>query len=248
MRLKVNMEYIIKAENIRKSFTINGEKKIALDDVNLEAETGEFVCIVGPSGCGKSVFLRILSNLMKADEGSVETLSNPRFAMVFQNFALFPWLTVEENVGFGLRMKGLDKKDIVKTIAGYIAEMGLTGFESKYPKELSGGMKQRVGIARALAVQPDILLLDEPFSSLDVFTANKLRQDLLKVWHEKKMTIIMVSHLVEEAVELADRVIAFSMPPTKILKNIKIDLERPRKNRDPEFFKYVDVIQDVIIS
>lgn len=240
------IEPFIKIEKIDKSFTADGKKSEILKNISFEIEKGEFTCIVGPSGCGKSTLLRLISDLMPATSGKIDKPVESKIAMVFQNFALFPWLTVEENVAFGLKMTQGNAKEIDEKIHGYVDEMGLTGMEEKHPRELSGGMKQRVGIARALAVEPNILLLDEPFSALDVFTATRLRKDLLNIWQKTSLTIIMVSHLVEEAVELADRVIVMSSNPGRIKKTVTIDLPRPRNTRSDKFFDYVDEIQDSI--
>lgn len=239
-------EPIIKTDKITKIFTVERKKQTALYDVSLEIKRGEFVCLIGPSGCGKSTLLRILNSLDKATSGKVELDKKLKTAVVFQNFALFPWLNVEQNIGFGLKMRGDSTDKITKRTRELITKMGLAGFEKKHPKELSGGMKQRVGIARALSVEPDILFLDEPFSSLDVFTANRLRQDLLKVWQETKITVVMVSHLVEEAVELADRIMVLTKSPGRINETLEINLPRPRKTRAPEFFDLVDRLSELV--
>lgn len=236
------MKTIIKAKNISKSFSIAGKKQLALKNINLSVDKKELVCIVGPSGCGKSTLLRIISGLTPASSGAVIFPDELKLSMVFQNFALFPWLSVEENVGFGLQMKGESKEKIKREVAAYIKQMGLSGMGSKHPKELSGGMKQRTGIARALAVKPDILFLDEPFSALDAFTAKRLRKDLFSIWNGSDLTVVMISHLIEEAVELAERVIVMSAGPGKIKKVFKINLPYPRDVRSKSFFRYVDKI------
>ena len=241
-------EYILSTKSVDKSFKLDSSKQKVLDDISADVKPGEFVCFVGPSGCGKSTLLRLISGLMKPDSGEVTMRPKTKLAFVFQNFGLFPWLTVEQNIGFGLKMKGIPKEIIDAEVKIQIAQMSLQGFETKHPKELSGGMKQRVGIARALSVKPDILLLDEPFSALDTFTAENLRQDLLNIWQNQQLTVIMVSHLVEEAVELSDRVIVFSAKPGRIKKEVKIDLARPRNKRSTQFFNYVDEISDLVQS
>jgi NitT/TauT family transport system ATP-binding protein len=207
-----------------------GRKLEVIKDISFEAQKGEFLSIVGPSGGGKSTLLRIIAGL-----------SN-KIAMVFQNFAIFPWLTAYENIEFGLKMKGINVRERKKIVHEKIKEVGLSGFENKYPKELSGGMRQRVGIARALAVNPEILLVDEPFSSLDAFTAEKLRKDLLAIWLQYKMTVVMVTHLVEEAVQLSDRVLVLSPRPAKIKLELAIPLKHPRDKRSQEFYALVDKI------
>jgi NitT/TauT family transport system ATP-binding protein len=239
---------LIKVVSIGKHFFIEGKKQEVLKDINFEVKKGEFLCLVGPSGCGKSTLLRIISSLMKADTGEVKLNGRPKMAMVFQNFALFPWLTVEQNVSFALMMHGVKEEEIAEITHQNIEAMGLAGFEKKHPKELSGGMKQRVGIARALAIKPDVLLLDEPFSSLDVFTGNKLRHDLLSIWEKEKITLLMVSHLIEEAVELADRVIVLTSQPGQIKQIVPIKLPRPRETRSAEFFKYADQLGELIVN
>ena len=239
-------EILISAKNIGQYFEINGKRQKVLAEINLEVKKGQFVCIVGPSGCGKSTLLRIIANLIKPSNGSVETKSGVKPAMVFQNFALFPWLTVEENIGFGLKMNNVSAEKIRHVVHRELKDMELSGVESKHPKELSGGMKQRVGIARALSMEPEILLLDEPFSSLDVFTANKLRDDLLAIWKERQLSILMVSHLVEEAVKLADEVLVMSANPGKINEKVAINLSRPRNERSEDFYRLVDKITKII--
>lgn len=242
------MDELIKVDRINKNFLVNGIDQPVLSDINFSVSSGKFVCIVGPSGCGKSTLLRIVTRLMKPSSGNVTVSDEVKFSMVFQNFALFPWLTVLENVSFGLEMAGVNVKTARRKAMKYIEEMGLKGVEDKHPKELSGGMKQRVGIARALAVEPNLLILDEPFSALDVFTARKLRSDLLSIWRKNNLTVLMVSHLIEEAVELADEVIVMSPNPGRIKSIEKITLPRPRKTRDQDFFDDVDRIERLIID
>jgi NitT/TauT family transport system ATP-binding protein len=239
-------EILLKVENINKSFVVDNVEQKALDNISFEERKGEFVCIIGPSGCGKSTLLRIISGLLPYNSGKIIKKDNLKFSFVFQNFALFPWLTVEQNVGFGLKMADVNKSKIDKTVAEYLKDMSLTDFREKHPKELSGGMKQRVGIARALTQSPDILLLDEPFSALDALTATKLRNDLLQIWQDKNLSIIMVSHLIEEAIQLADKVIVFSANPGKIIKVVEIKLPRPRDLRSKEFFEYYDLLSSEI--
>ncbi len=235
---------IIKTENISYVYKNEetGEKLEVLKNISIDVYSGEFVSIIGPSGCGKSTFLKILTNLIKSKKGSV--ISNSKeMSMVFQNFALFPWLTVKENIEFGLKMKGVSAAERGKIAEEKIKEVELSGFEHKYPTELSGGMRQRVGIARALAVSPDLLFMDEPFSSLDAFTAEKLRKDLMGIWLKYKMTVIMVTHLVEEAVELSDRVIIFSQRPASVKNIVEVKIPRPRDKRSKEYYDLVDQIE-----
>lgn len=236
---------IIKIRRVSLSYKENGEKFPVLDDISFDVVPGEFICIVGSSGGGKSTLLRILASLQQQTEGKIINMPE-QLGFVFQNFALFPWLDVESNVSFGLRMQGLSKNQIHKRVREEIARIGLEGFEKSHPKELSGGMKQRVGIARALAVHPKVLLLDEPFSALDEITAKGLRYDLLRIHQQTKETIIMITHLVEEAVELADRIIVMSPRPGRVRKIIANDMPRPRNTRSREFFRLVDEIESLL--
>jgi NitT/TauT family transport system ATP-binding protein len=219
----------------------DGRKLEVIKDISFEVQKGEFLSIVGPSGGGKSTLLRIIAGLVKPTSGLLE-LGSGKIAMVFQNFAIFPWLTAYENIEFGLKMSGIIVRERKRIAHEKIKEVGLSGFENKYPKELSGGMRQRVGIARALAVNPEILLIDEPFSSLDAFTAEKLRNDLLAIWLQYKMTVVLVTHLVEEAVQLSDRVLVLSPRPAKIKLELAIPLKHPRDKRSQEFYALVDKI------
>ena len=222
-----------------------------LDDVSMTLREGEIVGLLGRSGCGKSTLLRIISGLARPTGGSVrfqdKEVDGPSegVAMVFQSFALFPWLTVLDNVEIGLRACGEKSDETRKRALGAIDLIGLDGFESAYPKELSGGMRQRVGFARALVVQPKILLMDEPFSALDVLTAETLRTDLLDLWSEGKMpikSILMVTHNIEEAVLMCDRVLVLASNPGRIATEIKVDLPHPRDRLDPEFRQLVETI------
>ena len=222
-----------------------------LDDVSLTINEGEIVGMLGRSGCGKSTLLRIVSGLIEPSEGNVVYLGHPvdkpaeGIAMVFQSFALFPWLNVQENVEFGLRAQGIEEDEAHRRALKAIDLIGLDGFETAYPKELSGGMRQRVGFARALVVNPNILLMDEPFSALDVLTAETLRTDLLDLWTEGRLpikAILMVTHNIEEAVLMCDRILVLSSNPGRISAEIKVRLKHPRNRLDPEFHQLVDTI------
>lgn len=241
------MPAIIEAKNISQTFQKEGQPLKVLSQVDVAVNQSEFVCLIGPSGSGKSTLLRILLGLIKPTKGNVSFDQSIRKAMVFQNFGLFPWLNVEQNVGFGLRMRGVKGEQLGTKVQHYINEMGLTGFETNHPKELSGGMRQRVGIARALAVEPNVLFMDEPFSALDAFTARKLRDETLAIWAKSSMTVVMVTHLVEEAVEMADRIIVFTPIPGKVARVIKVDLPRPRNRRSQPFYSYVDLLERLIV-
>jgi NitT/TauT family transport system ATP-binding protein len=227
------------------------ERGIVLEDVTLRLREGEIVGLLGRSGCGKSTLLRIIAGLLPASSGDV-TLDGRRVqgpaegvAMVFQSFALFPWLTVLENVELGLEAQGIAPIERRKRALAAIDLIGLDGFESAYPKELSGGMRQRVGLARALVVHPKILLMDEPFSALDVLTADTLRTDLLDLWLEGRMptkSILMVTHNIEEAVFMCDRILVLSSNPGRVLAEIKVPLPHPRNRLDAAFRALVDDI------
>ena len=221
----------------------------ALRDVALTLEAGELVCLVGPSGCGKSTLLRIIAGLASVTAGEVRyrgerfTGVNPHTAIVFQTFALFPWLTVIGNVDVALKARGMEAAERQRRAAELVRMVGLAGFESAYPRELSGGMRQKVGFARALAVEPELLCLDEPFSALDVLSAEALRGELLELWLNRSMptkAILMVTHNIEEAVELADRVVIMGNDPGRIVSELRIDLRHPRNRKDAAFQTLVD--------
>ncbi len=217
-----------------------------LERITVDVRPGEFICFVGPSGCGKSTLLNIVGGFLEATRGEVKVQGEPvngpdaRRIFVFQENGVFPWLTVEANVGFGLlRKSAAERKEIVKH---YIEMVGLTGFEKSYPRELSGGMRQRVEIARALAANPQIIYMDEPFGALDFITRLKMRTDLMRIWQEEKKTILFVTHDIEEAVQLADRVVVMSQRPATIQTIIPIDLPRPRDLDSPDYLKTRDSI------
>ena len=222
-------------KGVAKRFSVGAETVEALRDVNLTISKGEFVCLIGASGCGKSTLLRIIAGFETASVGTVEmygaaiTAPGPERGMVFQDFALFPWLTVKENVGFGPRQRGLPKAKLDELAAHYTDMVGLTRFADYYPSQLSGGMKQRVAIARVLANDCEVLLMDEPFGALDALTREKLQQELLEIWERTRVTVIFVTHSVEEAVVLADRVIVMTAGPGRIEHDSRIHLARPRE-------------------
>jgi ABC-type nitrate/sulfonate/bicarbonate transport system ATPase subunit len=209
-----------------------GEQIEVLDKVSAEVADGEFVCLVGPSGCGKSTLLNIVAGFINATSGEVIVEGepvrgpDPRRIFVFQENGVFPWLNVRENIGFGLQRRRRTERD--RIIARYIDMVGLAGFENAYPHELSGGMRQRVEIARALAANPDIIYMDEPFGALDFLTRLKMRADLVRIWQSEKKTILFVTHDIEEAVQLADRVLVMSPRPGVVKEVVDIDLPRPR--------------------
>lgn len=219
---------------------------VALTDFNLEVEKGLFLSLVGPSGCGKSTLLRIISGLMRPSSGQVllsgQKVTGPGHdrAMVFQEFALMPWRTVMRNIEMGLEFRGVPIDERRKIAARHVELVGLNGFEDHFPHELSGGMRQRVGLARALAVDPDILLMDEPFAAVDSQTRDLMQTELLRIWEERRKTVIFVTHSIEEAVFLSDKVAMLSARPAKVVDIVDIDLPRPREyeiRMDPRFAK-----------
>lgn len=249
---------IIKIENVYKSFRKGKNKELlVLDNINFEMKPGEIVALLGKSGSGKSTLMRIVSGLLEPSKGTVfyrgEKVRETVFgiSMVFQSFALMPWLTVLQNVELGLEAQGLDIKTRRKRALKAIDTIGLDGFESAFPKELSGGMRQRVGFARALVVNPDILLMDEPFSALDVLTAENLKNDLLDLWETKKTRlngIFLVTHNIEEAVQMADRIIIFDSDPGRIKAELSVEVPRPRNDQSPEFRSLVDQIYTLMTT
>jgi NitT/TauT family transport system ATP-binding protein len=246
------MTSLLEVHNVKRTFPRGGgEELLVLDDVNLSLKEGEIVGLLGRSGSGKSTLLRLIAGLSRPQGGSLSYLGAPiegpvqGVAMVFQGFALFPWMTVLENVQLGLEALNLPQKEMRARALAAIDLIGLDGYESAYPRELSGGMRQRVGFARAVVVHPNILLMDEPFSALDVLTAENLRTDLVELWGNGKLPIkgiILVTHNIEEAVLMCDRVLLFSSNPGRVASEIKIDLPQPRERTSPQFEDYVDQI------
>jgi NitT/TauT family transport system ATP-binding protein len=242
---------IIEIENVSKTFPTDKTNILVLDNVTFSIGQDEFLCIVGPSGCGKSTLLRIIAGLEKPSSGRILfngqpiERPSPKITMVFQLFGLLPWKTALENVEVPLEVLNMPKESRVHVAEEYLQMVGLEGFERTYPHDLSGGMKQRVGIARALALEPTVLLMDEPFSSLDELTAKTLRELVMNIWRNPALptnTFIMVSHNVEEAVFMADRIIVMSPRPGKVVGEIRVDIPRPRSQylRAKEYFDYVD--------
>ncbi len=244
------MKPVLILKNVSKTFDQGGREELtALKDINLEIEEGEFFVFVGPSGCGKSTLLRIMSGLEKAYHGKMtlgEGVRREDFSFVFQQFALLPWLTVYENIEIGLIARQIPENLRRKKIEETLKLLRLEKSHKLKPKELSGGMRQRVGIARALVTDPKIIFMDEPFSELDSFTAEELRKELLSIWQGKRPTIVMVTHIIEEAVELADRIAVLTARPGRIEKIIENNLPRPRVKRSDYFFKLEDDIHRVI--
>jgi NitT/TauT family transport system ATP-binding protein len=248
----MNTSPLLQCTDVRKAFPKpDGAELLVLQGMNLELREGQIVGLLGRSGSGKSTLLRLIAGLSEPSAGDLQYLGKPiegpapGIAMVFQSFALFPWLTVFENVALGLEAQRMSRAEIRKRSLAAIDLIGLDGFESAYPRELSGGMRQRVGFARALVVHPNILLMDEPFSALDVLTAETLRTDFLDLWAEGRMPIkgvILVTHNIEEAVLMCDRVLVFGSNPGRILSEIKVTLPQPRNRLDPSFRELVERI------
>ena len=240
----------VSLDGVSMVFRRDGNAVEVLDRISLEVRDGEFVCILGPSGCGKSTLLNIVAGFLPATAGQVviggETVRgpDPRRIFVFQERGVFPWLTVEGNIGFGLFR--LSKEEQASRIAYYVKLVGLEGFERSYPHELSGGMKQRLEVARALAVNPDMLFLDEPFGALDSITRLGMRRELLRLWELERKTILFVTHDIEEAVQLADRVVVMSTRPARIQRIVEIDIPHPRDISAPRYLELRDGIFEEI--
>ena len=240
----------LRADGIGMVFERDGGGVSVLDDISLEVGEGEFVCLLGPSGCGKSTILNVMAGFIAPTSGQVRIDGepvvgpDPRRIFVFQERGVFPWLTVEGNIGFGLSR--LSPEDRQRRIAHYVALVGLQGFEKTYPRDLSGGMKQRVEVARALAVNPDMLFLDEPFGALDSITRLIMRGELLRIWEAERKTIIFVTHDIDEAVQLADRVVVMSARPAKVQRIVDIDIAHPRDISSARYLSLRDGILEAI--
>lgn len=241
---------LLEIKGVSKQFLAEGKEMIALQDINLNIDENEFVCFIGPSGCGKTTLLRIIAGLEEASTGTIlldgKSIKGPgpERGMVFQEYSLFPWRKVIDNIVFGLEMKGVPSAERLAQGRQYLKMVGLERFETRYPHELSGGMKQRVAIARALVNHPRALLMDEPFGALDAQTRNIMQSELLRIWQEEQETVVFVTHSVDEAIYLADRIVIMSARPGRIKDIIEIPLARPRNRTSPE----VNLIRDRILS
>lgn len=241
-----NLRVKLRAESVGMTFMRDGKALPVLENIDLEVGDGEFVCLLGPSGCGKSTLLSAMAGFLKPNTGAIRIDGeivrgpDPRRIFVFQERGVFPWLTVEGNIGFGLGK--LPGKERAQRVDHYIRMVGLEGFGKSYPHELSGGMKQRVEVARALAVNPDVLFLDEPFGALDSITRMIMRSELLRIWQAERKTILFVTHDIDEAVQLADRVVVMSARPGRIQQLVRIDIPHPRDISSPHYLELRDGI------
>ncbi|WP_088227087.1 ABC transporter ATP-binding protein [Desulfosporosinus sp. FKB] len=241
----------IEIKNLSKIYQARTGQLVALQDVNLDIADNEFVCVVGPSGCGKTTLLNIIAGLEKQTEGSVLVDGKPingpgrERGVVFQQYALFPWKTVLKNVEFGLKLKGLGKQERQEKAERYLELVGLKDFAHAYPKELSGGMRQRVAIARAYAVEPEVLLMDEPFGAVDAQTRSQLQEELLQTWQTEKRTCFFITHDVEEAVILAQRVIIMSARPGRVKEIIPVDIPYPRDQATKLSSEFVEIKNEI---
>ncbi|MDY7034214.1 MAG: ABC transporter ATP-binding protein [Thermodesulfobacteriota bacterium] len=244
---------MLKLVNVTKSFNkTNGDRFLAISNMNLDINENEFVCIVGPSGCGKTTTLRLISGLEVPTDGKIVLEGNeingpdPERGVVFQEYTLFPWRSVIENVMFGLEVKKVGKKERTQTAKKYLEMVGLAEYADAYPYELSGGMQQRVAIIRALAVNPKILLMDEPFGALDARNRASLQNELIRIWGNDQKTVLFVTHSINEAISLADRVVIMKSRPGRIHDIIKVDLARPRDKMGKVFKDYYIRIRDML--
>jgi NitT/TauT family transport system ATP-binding protein len=245
----------VTVRSVSKNFAVRrGPQLPAIADVSLDLMPGEFVCLIGPSGCGKSTLLNILAGFEAPSSGSVEldgrpiSKPGPDRGFVFQEYAIFPWLSALDNIRFGLRKAGLRRGEQLKRSQQFIEVMGLRGFEHHYPHELSGGMQQRVAIARVLVIDPKILLMDEPFGALDAQTRTLMQVELHKIWQATRKTVLFVTHSVEEAIFLADRVVCMTKRPGRIKETVSIDLARPRDVTSPEFNEYRRQLNEIVFA
>ncbi len=242
------MQSQIQISGVGKIFSAGGNKVVALEDINLEVKPGEFICLLGPSGCGKSTLLNAVAGFSHPTAGTIVVDGKPVRApgpdrgMVFQEYALFPWMTVEKNIAFGLEIKKQTRAQIREKVSALLAMLNLQDFRDRYPKDLSGGMRQRVAIARVLALDSPILLMDEPFGALDSLTRRNLQDELLRIWTEFKKTIIFVTHSIEESIYLADRIVVMTYRPGTIKKIVSVSMPR---SRDPSSVEFNDLKKEL---
>jgi len=239
------LQNYLTVDDVSKVYERRGERIPALEHVSIEASFGEFICLLGGSGCGKSTLLQMVAGLVPVTRGQIRIRDraiagcHEDSGVVFQEHGLLPWLTVQKNIEFNLKARGIGSAERRRLAAQMIHTVGLEGFENKYPHELSGGMRQRVGIGRALATNPKMLLMDEPFGALDAQTRSLMQSELLRIWEQHKSTVLFVTHSIEEAVFLADRIIVMTPRPGRVSNVIPVDLPRPRDTTSDEFVEYV---------
>ena len=231
----------IRIDGVNKTFVSGRRQVVALQDIHLDIPHGQFTCLLGPSGCGKSTLLNAVAGFSQPSSGAITvdgapvTGPGPERGMVFQEYALFPWMTVERNIAFGLEIEGQNKERIATTVEQLLNMLGLVEFRARYPKDLSGGMRQRVAIARVLALDSPVMLMDEPFGALDALTRRNLQDELLRIWTETRKTILFVTHSIEEAIYLADRIVVMTYRPGTVKRDIMVELPRMRDPAAPEF-------------
>ena len=239
---------------VNKIFATGGNEVVALKDINLDIASGEFICLLGPSGCGKSTLLNAIAGFSHPTSGQITagskliTAPGPDRGMVFQEYALFPWMTIESNIAFGLEIAGKSPAEIRERVDMLLKMLGLSEFRARYPKDLSGGMRQRVAIARVLALDSPIMLMDEPFGALDALTRRNLQDELLKIWKVFGTTIVFVTHSIEESIYLADRTIVMTYRPGTIKRDVAIELARPRDPSDPEFNRLKRMLGEMVME
>ena len=244
----------VTVRQVQKIFKTGAREVVALKDIDLTINAGEFVCLLGPSGCGKSTLLNAIAGFALPSAGTIDALGQtvrepgPDRGMVFQEYALFPWMSVARNIAFGLEIKGWPKAKIKERVDSLLEMLRLTEFRERYPKDLSGGMRQRVAIARVLALDPPIMLMDEPFGALDALTRRSLQDELLRIWQATGKTIVFVTHSIEESIYLADRVVVMTYRPGTIKADLTLDLPRPRDTNAPDFNRLKRQIADMVME
>lgn len=245
----------IDIDHVHKVFkTAEQQDVIALKDIDFSIPDGQFVCLLGPSGCGKSTLLNAIAGFSLPTQGHIRVHGSeisepgPDRGMVFQEYALFPWMTVEENIVFGLKIRKEEPQKIEAKLEELLTKLKLTDFRKRFPKDLSGGMRQRVAIARVLALDPPIMLMDEPFGALDALTRRSLQDELIKIWSETKKTVVFVTHSMEEAIYLADRIVVMTYRPGTVKKDIVVDIPRPRNPTDPRFNELKRELSELVMA